>query len=141
MNSSYDKIFNEFLKVEKATKDIINIKKECKGTRKDRVRRLEVKLQGLMEEAKNFNFLTTDTTNLSLLTCEDYSNTIRNTNQNILIKNESPSINVDSNNLLINQILNMNTSKGEEMIKFIESLLQNEEEAIYDYDTVRQSNK
>lgn len=55
-NMSYEKIFKEFSKIEKVTKELNTIKNNSEEVRKKRVKLLEIKLQNFCEEVKHVNF-------------------------------------------------------------------------------------
>jgi hypothetical protein len=156
MKGSYDKIFSEFLKIEKVTKEISNIKKDTEEKRKNRIKMLELKLQGFSDEIKhiNFNHIHRQLDDLAL-SGQFTINTLNpqkfnvNKSSNLLIENDiniydgnSPKIREENqNNVLINQILNMNATKGDDMINFIESLLMKTESEVELNETVQNLKK
>ena len=162
MKGSYDKVFSEFLKIEKVTKEISSVKKDIEEKRKNRVKMLELKLQGFSDEIKHVNFNSIHRQLEDLALSGQFSiNTLNpqkfnvNKSSNLLIENDfkiydgnSPQVNVtreenqhNQNNVLINQIMNMNATKGDEMINFIESLLMKTESEIDFNETVQNLKK
>jgi hypothetical protein len=143
MKNSYDKIFHEFLKVEKVTKEVSSINKEIDEKRKNRIKMLELKLQGFTDEIKHVNFHNIHKQFDDLSLSDQINDTMKNNNvnrsSNMLIENElrlqnkknnlnsikieENNNNNNNNNVLIDQIMNMNATKGDDMFQFIESLL------------------
>ena len=156
MKGSYDKIFSEFLKIEKVTKDISNIKKDTEDKRKNRIKMLELKLQGFSDEVKHINFnhmnrqlddlalsgqFTINTLNPQKFNVNKSSNLLIENDVNIYDGNSVKLREENQNNVLINQILNMNATKGDDMINFIESLLMKTESEVEFNDTVQNLKK
>ncbi len=152
MKSSYEKIFNEFSKVENSIKEFHIAKKDCDEKRRNRVKMLEIKLQGFSEEVKAVNFSSLQRQ------LEDLNHTINLNKDEISVEKSSKALirtdfmkkeikNFEDNSsqmenkesVLINQILNLNATKGDDMIQFIESLLLKTSSEIQT-DTVRNLN-
>ena len=57
LKNSYENIFSEFDRMEKTTNDIFLMNKNNEYKRKTRIKMLEMKLQNLCEDVKNFNIL------------------------------------------------------------------------------------
>lgn len=202
IKSSYDKVFNEFLKIEKSTKELNSIKKDLDEKRKNRIKMLELKLQGFCDEIKNVNFNNIQkqledlalTGSITINTINNYGKV--NKSSNMLIANDvlkyecnydknfppemmdellnqnkntidyagdklTVDIGVDKmeentmvnqnlpteieknteNNVLLNQILNLNSTNGGEMMQFIESLLMKTESEVDLNNTVKNLKK
>jgi hypothetical protein len=181
IKNSYEKLFNEFSRIEKVTKELTLSQKKSEQLRKNRIKMLEMKLQGYCDDIKNLNidnlsreFIFQPQKNVventhmiiennpgiinyahqlnidefieegsnfpsvSIRTLESHqeqhntSNTNNKANNNLIQNNvyhnyskftQQQNPHPEVKNALVNQILNLNVTKGDEMINFIESLL------------------
>jgi hypothetical protein len=98
---SYEKIFNEFAKMEKSATDFISMNKNKDQVRKKRVQMLEIKLQNFCDEIKNFNPNSINNQFDELLvdfspSIKKSSNYLENCEKNINIKEGGINLNTES---------------------------------------------
>ena len=162
LKKSYEQISNEFTKIGKMTKEIIENKEKIKEKRKKRVKLLEKRLQSYCNEIEKFDFSkmkniydinVKDNEKISNLLLKnqkieqykfiDINDTLleikkdnlnKNNNKNVSTKSES----INNNDiLLINELVKINTEKEEEIIEFIETFEQ--KKSVKETDTIKRN--
>ena len=162
IKNSYEQIRNEFNKIEKISKEVLDTNERLKEKRKKRVKLLEKKLQSYIEEINEFDF--SKMNNIYKINIKDNEKVSKyilknqnieqykliddndaildnnKTNSKINNKNystESESHHNNNDNLLINELVKMNMDKEEDIIEFIQTFQQKKSEK--ETDTIKRN--
>ena len=162
IKNSYEQIRNEFNKIEKISKEVLDTNERLKEKRKKRVKLLEKKLQSYIEEINEFDF--SKMNNIYKINIKDNEKVskyiLKNQNieqykliddNDIILDNnkinskinnknystESESHHNNNDNLLINELVKMNMDKEEDIIEFIQTFQQKKSEK--ETDTIKRN--